>query len=135
MTKKQKSFFEAAKAMSTMSDFNKIHIGCVVTEGNRIISSGFNSVRSHPVQKILNKERFKADTIHSLHAESMALIPLINKKNINWKKCSIYVYRELKNGQLGMCRPCPSCEKMIRDLGVRHIFYTSQNGYTEERWY
>lgn len=135
MTRKQKSFFDAAKAVSELSDFNRVHIGCIVTEGNRIISSGFNSMRSHPIQKILDKERFDADTPHCLHAESMALIPLMNKKNINWKKCSIYVYRELKNGQLGMCRPCASCEKLIRSMGIRRICYTTSSGYTEERWY
>lgn len=134
MTKKDRTYFNAAKAISTMSDFPRVHIGCVVTDGHRIISSGFNTRRTHPIQKILNKERFNAETPHSLHSESMALIPLINKKNINWKKCNVYIYRELKNGEMGMCRPCPSCEKLIRDLGIKHIFYTTQNGYTEERW-
>lgn len=121
--------------MSELSDFNRTHVGCVVAEGNRIISSGFNSMRSHPIQKILDKERFDADTPHRLHAESMALIPLMSKNNINWKKCSIYVYRKLKNGQLGMCRPCPSCEKLIRSLGIRRVCYTTSNGYVEEKWY
>ena len=134
VTRRQKSFFNAAKAVSQMSTFERVHIGCVVTEGNRIISSGYNSMRTHPVQKALDKERFEEDTPHRLHAESMALIPLMNKKDINFKKCDIYVYRECKNGQLANCRPCPSCEKLIRDLGIRRIYYTTTNGFAEERW-
>ncbi len=56
MTRKQKSFFDAAKAVSESSEFPKVHIGCVVTYGNhRIISSGCNSTRTHPLQKKLNK--------------------------------------------------------------------------------
>ena len=70
MTKKQKSFFDAAKAVSKMSDFPRIHIGCVATYGNhRIISSGCNSTKTHPVQKRLNKERFNVDhaSVHELN--------------------------------------------------------------------
>ena len=57
MTRKQKSFFEAAEAVSRTSEFPRVHIGCVVTNGNhRIISSGCNSTKSHPLQKKYNKE-------------------------------------------------------------------------------
>lgn len=133
MNKRDMAFFNAAKAVSEMSDFPKQHVGCVVTDGHRIISSGYNSIRTHPIQKKLNRERFSQDSMHSLHAEAMALIPLINKNDINWKKCKLYVYRELKNGELGNSRPCPSCQKLIKSLGIKNIFYTSPDGYIEER--
>lgn len=135
LSKKDKACFNAAKSVSMMSDFPRVHTGCVVSDGHRIISSGHNTKRTHPLQKELNKERFQVDTPHSLHAESMALIPLMNRKDINWKKCKLYVYRELKNGDIALSRPCPSCEKLIKTLGIRNVFYTTYNGFTEERWY
>lgn len=135
MTKKQKSFFDAAKAVSKMSDFPRIHIGCVVTYGNhRIISSSCNSTKTHPLQKRLNKERFDADTPHSLHAEVAALLPLL-KDDIDFSKVEIYTYRNLANGHLSLARPCPSCMKLIKDLGIRKIWYTTDDGYACEHLY
>lgn len=132
MTRKQKSFFEAAEAMSKTSEFPRVHIGCVVTNGNhRIISSGVNSTKTHPIQKKYNKERFDEDTTHSLHAELDALLPLL-KENIDFSKVEVYTYRELYDGTMAMSRPCPSCMKLIKDLGIRNIYYTTQDGYAHE---
>lgn len=132
MTRKQKSFFEAAKAMSEMSDFPRTHIGCVITEGNhRIISSGCNSTRTHPIQKKYNKERFAEDTIHSLHAEVSALLPLM-KEDIDFSKVVVYTHRSLANGKPGLARPCASCMALIKELGVKKICYTTNDGYAFE---
>lgn len=132
MTRKQKSFFDAARAVSKLSDFHRVHIGCVVVDGcHRIISSGFNSTKTHPVQKQLNKERFNEDTNHTLHSEVSALIPLM-RDNIDFSKVVLYTYREDKNGKLAMSRPCPSCMKLIGSLGIKKIWYTTDGGYVCE---
>ena len=44
LTRRQRSFFESAKAASILSDHPNFHLGCVIVEGSRIISSGCNSV-------------------------------------------------------------------------------------------
>lgn len=132
MTRKQKSFFDAAKAVSESSEFPKVHIGCVVTEGNhRIISSGCNSTKTHPLQKQLNRERFEVDSVHSLHAEVSALLPLM-KEDIDFSKVEVYTHRNYANGKIAMARPCPSCMKLIKDLGVKKIHYTTADGYACE---
>ena len=132
MTNKQKSFFEAAKAVSEMSSFDRVHIGCVVTYGNhRIISSATNSNKTHPLQKKLNKERFDIDSHHSLHAEVSALLPLM-KENIDFSKVEIYTHRNFKDGRYAMARPCPSCMKLIRQLGIKKIWFTTEDGYACE---
>lgn len=132
MTRKQKSFFDAAKAVSESSEFPKVHIGCVITEGNhRIISSGCNSTKTHPLQKQLNKERFEVDSVHSLHAEVSALLPLM-KEDIDFSKVEVYTHRNYANGKIAMARPCPSCMKLIKDLGVKKIHYTTADGYAYE---
>ena len=132
MTRKQKSFFDAAKAVSESSEFPKVHIGCVITEGNhRIISSGCNSTKTHPLQKQLNSERFEVDSVHSLHAEVSALLPLM-KEDIDFSKVEIYTHRNYANGKIAMARPCPSCMKLIKYLGVKKIHYTTADGYACE---
>ena len=132
MTKKDKTYFNAARAVSEMSDFEKHHIGCVVVYGHRIISSGCNIMKTHPLQKELNKERFDGDTNHFLHAETSALLPLINRKDINWKDVQVYIYREWKDGTKAISKPWPGCRKLIKSLGIKKINYTTDNGYIQE---
>lgn len=132
MTKKQKSFFDAAKVISKSSEFPRVHIGCIVTDTHRIISSGCNSTKTHPLQRKLNKERFDTDSSrHSLHAEVSALLPLI-KEDIDFSKVEVYTHRNYANGKNAMSRPCPSCMKLIKNLGIKKIHYTTFDGYASE---
>ena len=32
-----------------------------------------------------------------------------------------------------MARPCPSCMAAIKDLGIKNIYYTTNDGYSYER--
>ncbi len=132
LTKKDKAYYKAAKEASELSDFNRIHIGTVVVHNHQIISSGCNQTKSHPIQKILNKERYQEDKGHMLHSEVSALLPLLNNKDINWKKVELYIYREYQDARLAPCRPCASCQKLIRELGIRQIHYTMKDSFVSE---
>ena len=55
-------FFAKAKLASKLSDYPRYHIGCVVAYKKQILSVGFNTVKTHPIQKIYNKERFDCDS-------------------------------------------------------------------------
>ncbi len=132
LTKSHRAYFKAAKAVSEMSDF-KQRIGCVVVYKHRIISSGFNRYKTNPLQKKYNKYRFYEDTgMHSVHAETDALLPLIWRKDIDFSHVSIYLYRQYKNGELAPSRCCESCMALIRSLGIRHIYYTRHGSYASE---
>ena len=124
-------YYNKARDVSKLSDYGKNqHIGCVVVYKHHIISVGFNSNKTHPIQKIYNKERFNDDdTPHSLHAEIMALIFLKDRKDIKWNDVHLYTYRENRNGELRMSKPCKSCMSLIHSLGIRHIHYTTNEGY------
>lgn len=134
ITKKDNAYFTAAKAVSELSNFKDVHIGSVVVYNHHIISSGYNSRKSHPLQKVLNKERYSEDKGHLLHSETSSLLPLLNRKDINWKKVDIYIYREYKNGDLAPSRPCPSCQKLIRELGIKRVHYTMHNSFVLEEF-
>lgn len=123
-------FFTLAKNASTFSDFERIKIGSVLVYKNKVISVGWNMKKSHPYQKILNKYgKYNQDKIHNyLHSEINCLLN-IKDLNVNWIKVSIFIYREDKNGNLAMCKPCSSCIKALKEKGVKKIFYTDQNGY------
>ena len=132
LTKSHKAYFKAAKAMSELSDFPRVNIGCVAVYKHKIISSGCNSTKTNPTQKRLNIYRFDADTPATIHAELSCLLPLINRKDIDFSNVSLYIYREYKNGELALARPCPSCMKLITELGIRNIYYTNLGGFSHE---
>jgi len=123
-------FFTLAKNASTFSDFERIKIGSILVYKNKIISVGWNMKKSHPYQKILNKYRSYDEERNKnyLHSEISCLL---NAKdlNINWNKVSIFIYREDKNGNLAICKPCSSCVKALNEKGIKKVFYTDKNGY------
>lgn len=132
LTKTHKAYFEAAKACAQLSDFPKVSIGAIATYKHRIISSGFNSQKTAPLQKKYNTYRFSEDTSHSIHAEMSCLKPLIGRNDIDFKYVNLYIYREYKTGELAPARPCESCMALIQQLGIKNIYYTNFGGYSHE---
>ena len=136
MTNKEKRFFNIAKEVSYLSDYPGARVGAVVIEGKCILSSGHNSKKTRPLQHRYNIYRNFEDYEHSTarqHAEIAALSPLIGKE-IEWKRVSIFVYRELKNGKKACSKPCAACEKLIKDLGIKNIYYIDEFGnYVKEK--
>lgn len=130
----QKSFFEIAKKISELSTFHRknIKVGCIVVHGKRIISSGYNSDKSHPIQKRYNIYRFSDDTPHTLHAEISALIPIMHDSTLDFSKLKIFIYRQKANGSLGSSKPCQSCRNFMKDLGIKHVYYTTDEGFCHE---
>lgn len=131
ITNKDISYFNSAKNMAHLSNFKRIKIGCVIVYRNKIISTGVNSEKTHPKQKEYNVFRFKEDSVHKLHAETNALLH-IRYLDINWSKVKVYVYREFKNGSIAPSRPCESCYNLIKDMNIKQIYYTTENGYACE---
>lgn len=130
MNNRQKRFFNIAREVSLLSDFKRARIGAVIVEKNRIISTGHNSSKTSTIQDRYNKYRDIDDfniCIPRVHAEIAAITPLL-KQNIDWAHTSIYVYRELKNGHISCARPCKACAQLIRELGIKKIFYTDWDG-------
>ena len=131
--KTNKAYFRAAKAVSELSDYPIHKLGCVIVKGHRIVSSGHNHKhKCNPLQAKLDTEKYKVQCPGKLHAEIMALLPLIRDK-VDLSNASIYIYREHKDGTLAMARPCSSCQKIIRQMKIKRCFYTIENGYAVEK--
>ena len=132
ITKSHRAYFKAARAVSELSDFKQYHIGAVAVYKHKIISSGCNSMKTNPTQKRLNAHRFSVDTPHTIHAEIACLLPLISRKDINFSDVSLYIYREYKNGKPAISRPCPSCMALMRQLGIKKLYYSGDNSCVNE---
>lgn len=117
----RQGFFNLAKKLSYKSDYPPHKLGAVIVKSSSIIGIGFNKTRTHP------KARTRYKTIH---AEMAAVL---NSGLEDLSGCSIYVYRETKDGKLGLARPCVHCIEMLKQVGIKHVYYTDVEGFKYER--
>lgn len=125
-------FFNLAKRASIFSDC-KIKMGSVIVYKNKVISIGYNTSKSHPLQKEYNKyrscdDRFFDTDKHSngMHCELMALNNAKKFKDLS--KCSIFIYSNKKDGSPRLSKCCKACQKMLLDNGLKNIYYVDNNG-------
>ena len=134
--RKVERYLDMAKSASRKSDFPRHKLGAVAIYKGGLLASGANSVKTSPIQKRYNFAReyqVNAEYKHTncIHAE----INCLNKikfLDIDFSKVTLFVYREHKNGVKGLARPCPACSQMIRDMGIKTVWYTTENGYCME---
>lgn len=126
-------YFAKAKQAAMVSDYKNIHVGCVAVYQSNIIGIACNCNKTHPAQKYYNKYRKPSDSLlPKLHAE-INCINSIKNLDINFSKVKLYIYWIRKDQPYGLAKPCPSCMAAIKDLGIRDIYYTSNDGYVYER--
>lgn len=131
--KSERAYMGAAKSVSLLSDHPRAKLGAVLVSGHRIIASGCNSnVKTYPIQAKLDKDYFGEDCLGKRHAETDVLLPFV-RRHVNLSSATLYVYRELKNGDIAMARPCPRCMRLIRMCGIRDIVYSTSDGVARER--
>lgn len=104
---------------------NQIHglppMAAVLYKRNRIIATGINSWKSHPLMGRYSD----IDGKHYLHAEIDCIknaLKLVDKKEI--KGAEIFVARVLKNGETAIAKPCKICQKALSDFGITGIYWT-----------
>lgn len=134
MTQNDLKFFNRAKLVSEFSDYPKTHVGCVAVYQGKIIGFGYNSNKTHPLQKRYNRYRNfnnKASSVHKLHAEILCLSS-ISHLDIKFNRVKLYIYRTRHDQPFGMARPCPACMNAIRDMGIKDIYYTTNEGFAYE---
>lgn len=114
---KHKKFFELAKKLSEKSTYCH-KLGAVITsKKGKILGIGFNT----------NKTHSRANTpFKTVHAEFDAMLDADEDDLLN---SVIYVYRQHRNGELALSKPCECCETLLKDAGVKTVHYTSSNGY------
>lgn len=123
--------YEFARQASLKSDFIRCHTGAVAIYNNRILALGWNSSKTSSLQARYNKERgFDGYTYKSsMHAEMM-IVNKIKYLDIDFSQVRIFVWRGIDKPRLS--KPCAACEKALRDLGIRKVFYTGNDSYIEE---
>lgn len=141
LRKSDYKFFDEARRMALKSGYPNFRIGCVIVYKGRIVGAGSNSTKTCPQQKYYNRRyrHFNRGTkpiSDTLHAEIAALrsIPHAVEQTIDWRKVRVYIYRISvgKQNGYGLARCCPGCMNALKDKGIRHILYTTDDGLCYE---
>lgn len=109
--------FRLARNAKNYSNY-KIKMGAVLVDSGTPIAVGFNSLKYF--------SKWCSPPSVSIHAE-MNCLRTCSKKRI--KGCELYIYREHKNGRLALAKPCEDCLNVIRQKGIKRIYYTTESGY------
>lgn len=135
---KLKKFLNIARNLSIQSQFDIYRFGAVITLKDKVIATGYNSPKSHPMQKHYN-DKFKKfvhdNSQHGIHAEMSALNALkhlMKTVDIDLKKVELTVYRAGKDDNSKMGRPCAACMGAIKELGIPVVNYTTPHGIATE---
>lgn len=133
-------YFKFAREASLHADYHGLsspRLGAVAVYKGSIVASAWNTDKTSTLQAKYNIYRYKNDSLPpKAHCETNLIQRLRWKfgDSIQWDKVDIYLYREYKDGSLALSRPCSSCYKMLEELGVRRVFYTTPHGFVEERF-
>lgn len=117
---KQK-FFELAKKIAESSDHPQHKLGVVITSKNKIISIGFNKHKTNP----------KSNHVFKSHHAELDAILKSGKSDLS--DCVLYIYRETRDGTLGNSFPCKYCQDLLKRVNLKQIYYTTPDGYMEQK--
>lgn len=131
--------FAASRECMKHADYtggSNARIGCIVVYKGSILAKGYNTNRTHTYQARFNKIRYKENGNNYLpekmHAE-ISVLQRIKYLDIDFSRVHLYIYRELKNGHIALAKPCPACMAAIKQMGIKHIHYTSYDGFVYEK--
>ena len=135
-------YFKFAREASLNASYTGSHrfspmIGAVAVYKGSIAATAYNTNKTSPLQARYNIYRYKeVNTPSKCHAE-VSLIQKLRWKfgdSIDWSKVHVYLYREYKDGTLAPSRPCPACMALLKKKKKKKIFYTTEDGYAEEKF-
>ena len=98
-------------------------VAALTTRKGEVIGLGRNSMKSHPFQAKYSKN---SESIY-LHAETAALLDAINN-GTDPSGATMHVIRKLRDGTLGLARPCQGCMRALAAYGVDRVVYSNEVG-------
>lgn len=131
----KREFLRQAFAVALSSN-SQIKMGSIIIKKKKVISASSNyDYKTHPIQSWW---AHKTAEVHGevfskriyLHAEIGALIKTKEDADtIVICRVGGHSGRELRNA-----RPCVICEGFIRHSGIKHIHYSTNQGFLYENW-
>lgn len=108
-------WLEYATELARNSTHYLTKVGAVIVQKNKIVSIGVNTSKTHPFQAKHNKASCR------LHAEVKAILTAMRWHNFDPSKCTIYVSRLNRKGDVCCSYPCKWCWGVIDNIKIKRI--------------
>jgi dCMP deaminase len=102
-------FMAIALLVSKRSSCHRLHVGCILVQNNRIISSGYNGHLPNTKHRSVIRNNHEQMTVH---AEVNSIIDCA-KRNVSTNNSTAYVTHY----------PCLNCYKSLISGGIKKIIY------------
>ena len=125
-SKKTQRTLELAKRVASNSTYGRLKHGAVLLKGGNVINVAFNKP---DFTKFGNRFRNNYTCgIATTHAEIGAILGLARSTT---EGATIFVVRVNRCGEYRMSKPCPMCETALKHVGIKRVYYTTDDGNLE----
>ncbi len=116
-------YFNIAREIMLNSDHQTRVGACLVIAKNKIIAA-CNGYKTHTINKIYpsycNGTHAEADVVCSYNSFRFGDLS---------SKAVLYTYREDRNRIMKNAKPCKICQKLIKQIGIKKVFYSLEDGF------
>jgi deoxycytidylate deaminase len=125
---------EISRALKPLHQTGKKFHTCFAYHGNKLISIAANDYsKLHPAHKWgeYKNTKFNGEYCSGVHAEVKNLIKL------GLEDCSHLTFVNIRidnNGEPAISKPCANCERVLRQIKIRQIWYYDGEKYVKEKY-
>ena len=128
MKKVKTEILDTLAKFAEANDGSNVRFAAALVRNNKIVSVGFNRMKSHPFQAKFAKNEMAI----FLHAEVHAIKNALRDYPVeDLSKMDMYIVRVKKPSSYsecyvwGMAKPCSGCQRAIAEFGVKRVVYTT----------
>ena len=97
----------------------------LILKNGKVFRSHNKDMKTHPALK-----KHYPYYATSIHAELLTILSVNSYRYDHKVKGSkMFVYREDRHGFIKPARPCNDCMKIMKEAGVKKVYYTTQSGW------
>ncbi len=119
-------YVEIARALIDKPQSNFLHFS-FVCDKNKVVSIGWNDTTAAPMMVNKKHIHFPLGGVHS-EVHSLRKVRDLNIL----KYCTMVNIRLNHRGDIRLSKPCPICANIIRILGFKKLFYSTNSGFVYE---
>lgn len=132
MNKTLEKCVEITKGLKPQKQNGRSFHATFIFDKKRLVSIGYNDYKKHhPYHKVGKYIGYKSNPENyqpCLHSEISAILKLGEE---DLSRYSFVNVRIDGNNKIALAKPCPNCERVLRQTGFKKLFYSSEKGFEE----
>ena len=125
VSKKMKRYFDLSRNIAYNSPYGKIRHGAILIKGGSVINASFNKDN---YTSFGTRFRDPSRGHATVHAEIGCVLGLPRDVTSG---ADIYVCRINREGAFRNSKPCSMCHEALKHVGIKRVYYTTNNNTFE----